>query len=235
MVVILHGGDTLASFQELKKRTAGFDELSVTRIDGATADFYQIKEALETPSFTGHRAVIVEDLSRNRSQSVVTDLKKYLAKEDLDLIIYERRELPPESPILDLGREVRHFPVPAGLNVFAWADLVGKRNIPAAIVMWEALLRSGEEEEYLYLMLVRQFRLLLLLNLGELVKVPEFVEGKLRGQLRFWSERELRLIYAKLLELDRLNKTGQAELETMMITFLVSLNLVSSSAGAKTS
>lgn len=233
MVKIIHGGNTLASFQELKKLIAGLDDLSISKIDGSTADLNQIKEALETPSFTGKRMVVVEDLSRNRSQSVVADLKKYLAKEDGEFVIYERKDLPPENPILSLSHEIRHFPAPSRLSVFAWADLVGKRNIPAAVVMWEELVKSGEEEEYLYLMLVRQFRLLLLMKLGERVKVPEFVEGKLREQLKFWSERELRLIYARLLELDRLNKTGQADLPTMMVSFLVSLNKVKVSSSPR--
>lgn len=228
MIRVIHGGNSLASFQALEKILSQYSDLSTTRLNGSDTDLKTIREALETPSFEGQRLVVLEDLSRNRSQSLVTELKKYLANlpESEDLVIYERRLLPPESPILALSRSIQAFPQPAGLNVFDWADQVGKRQLHASLEGWEKLVKAGDEPEYLFLMLVRQFRLLLLLKKGERAKIPEFVENKLRSQLRFWTERDLLAVYRKLWELDRLNKTGVMPLEVSIISLLSSIGRV---------
>lgn len=225
MITVIHGSDTMSSFAALKKILNSSDELSLTRLVGSDLKPEILKEALETPSFTGTRTVVVEDLSRNRSNTLVTSLKKYLADlpEKSQLVIYERRLLPPESPILSLSKNVKNFSTHGGTNVFEWADQVGKRDLSGSLAGWEKLVLSGEEPDYLFLMLVRQFRLLLLLKKGERPKVPEFVQAKLRGQLKFWGGGDLEVIYRKLLLIDRENKTGATPLEVSVPGFLASI------------
>ena len=222
MITLIHGNDSLASFTALKNITGSKDEFSLTRLSGSDLDLKSIKEALETPSFTGRRLLLIEDLSRSRSLSLLTDLKKYLSAlpDETELIFYERKLLPPESPLLSLTKNIKTFTLPGGLNVFEWADAVGKRDLRFSLTGWDKLIQSGEEPDYLFLMLVRQFRLLLLLKKGARPKVPEFVESKLRGQLKWWSERDLEISYRRLLLIDRENKTGVTPLGVSVPTFL---------------
>jgi len=69
MITLIHGASSLNSYNALKKFLDAYDELSVTRLSGKDADINQIKEAIETPSFTGQRLVIIEDLNSNRSST----------------------------------------------------------------------------------------------------------------------------------------------------------------------
>lgn len=228
MITLIHGNDQLASFNAFKKILDASDELSQTRLVGSELDLKTVQEALETPSFTGPRLVIIEDLSRNRSSNFFQGLKKYLleAPGEVNLVIYERKLLPPESPVLGLSKNIKTFPVSGGLNVFEWADQVGKRDLKGSLLGWEKLTRSGEEPDYLFLMLVRQFRLLLLLKKGAPIRVPEFVETKLRAQLKWWGEGDLENSFRRLLTIDRENKTGVAPLEVAVPAFLISTGRV---------
>lgn len=228
MITLIHGNDQLASFAAFKNFLDTSDVLSQTRLVGAELDLKTVKEALETPSFTGPRLAVIEDLSRNRSSNFFKEFKIYLSEvsNEVNLVIYERKLLPPESPVLGLTKNIKSFTVPGGFNVFEWADLVGKRDLKGSLLGWEKLTLSGEEPDYLFLMLVRQFRLLLLLKKGAHLKVPEFVEAKLRGQLKRWGEGDLETSFRRLLSIDRENKTGVAPLEVTVPTFLISTGKV---------
>lgn len=225
MIRLIHGGNTLASFRALQEILGRFDELSVTRLPGGDLDIKTLRESLETPSFTGARLVVVEDLSRNRSQTTLAEVKKYLgsAPDGSELVFYERKTLPPESPILGFTKEVKSFPEPPSVNIFEWADRVGERKLGPALSGWDRLIQAGEEPEYVFLMLVRQFRLILQLKLGGRIKAPDFVRGKISNQAKLWSERELRQVYRRLLEIDWENKTGLAPLELNVTSLLASV------------
>jgi DNA polymerase III delta subunit len=225
MLTLIHGANNLASYEALKKISDQFDELSVTKLSGANLTLDAVKEAVETPSFTGKRLVIIEDLSATRSPNFLADLKKYLPNlpAEEELIIFERKTLPPESPILKLTTRIQSFPPAKGPSVFEWADNVGSRKLAASLSGWEELLENGEEPEYLFLMLVRQFRLLLLMRLKADPKVPPFVRSRLSAQLKLWSEPQLRTVYRELLEMDYLNKTGRSPLSVTVPAFLSSV------------
>lgn len=225
MVTIIHGSNSLLTYQALKKFLDQYDELSVTRLAGKDSDLNSIKNAIETPSFTGQRLVIIEDLNSNRSPTLIKELKKYLADlpKDSEVVIYERKLLPPESSVLSLTNKIQAFAGPKGLNVFDWADSVGSRQLVKSLKGWEGLVTSGEEEEYLFLMLIRQFRLLLLVSYNEKPKVPDFVLNKLKSQVKLWTMDELKNVYARLLEIDHQNKTGQAGLSVTAPSLLAEL------------
>lgn len=225
MTTLIHGGDNVRSLAALETLISSADDLSTTRLVGSDLDLNKLREALDTPSFTGLRVVVVDDLSKNRSSNFLLELKKYLPTLDTksQLIIYERKTLPPESSLLSLGVKVQFFPEPQGTSVFDWSDQVGGRNLQRSLSGWEELLQAGNEPEYLLVMLVRQFRLLLLLKMGHRPKVPDFVQRKLQSQLSGWSERDLRLVYQELLQMDRHNKTGAANLNVSMVSFLSSV------------
>lgn len=222
MISLIHGSNGLASFRALEQIKNKFDELSITKLAGSGLDLNDLKEAVETPSFSGPRLVIVEDLNQNRSPSLLKELATYLKKvpPDAELVIYERKLLAPDSGLLSLPVKIQAFPQASGVNVFAWGDSVGGRQPGPAIKGWQKLIESGEDEEYLFLMIVRQFRLLVLAKSGHPPKGPDFVREKIAAQSRLWSEAELRSVYRKLLEIDRRHKTGAASLEVGMTELL---------------
>lgn len=225
MSTLIHGSN-LPAFRALKEVLDTYDELSVSRLTGSELSLKDLKEALLTPALIGKRLVVVEDLSRNRSQAVAAEIKKYLYQfpQETELIFYERRSLPPESPLLNLTKKIKYFPEPKGQSVFEWADSVGARQLGPSLSGWQERMATGEEPEYLLLMLVRQFRLLLLLAAGEDPKVPPFVKSKLSSQVKFWRGEELKRAYQELWRIDRENKTGVVPLEISLPAFLTAVS-----------
>ena len=225
MIKLIHGGNNLRSFQALAKITKVYDEFSVTRLSGSDLNISNIREAVETPSFSGQRLLLIEDLSGNRNQTLVPELKKYLPSlpSTATVVIYERRQLPPESALLKLTKDIEVYPAARGLNVFTWADSVGSRKLHESLSGWDKLIQSGEDPEYLFLMLVRQFRLLVLISCNEKPAVPDFVAMKLATQARQWPAADLAKIYRQLTVLDRHHKTGQQSLTVSIPALLASI------------
>jgi len=119
-------------------------------------------------------------------------------------------------------------------SVFEMADAIGRRDSRRALDALHDLLAETSLEE-LFGMIIRQFRLLLLVKeaLGTsmtvtemcgLVKLPAGIVEKYINQARGYSLAELKNIYKRLLALDVSNKTGQMPPEVAMDAFIVSLS-----------
>jgi DNA polymerase-3 subunit delta len=120
-------------------------------------------------------------------------------------------------------------------NVFAMVDAVGNRNGKQASKLLHQLL-DRFEPEYIFYMVVRQFRLLIqakdILNSGgdiaEIVKklrVRSFVAKKLVDQSRGFTLEALEDIYHKLVEIDEAIKTSRVDTRIALDTLIASLAL----------
>jgi DNA polymerase-3 subunit delta len=118
-------------------------------------------------------------------------------------------------------------------SVFEMADAIGRRDSRRALNTLHELLSESSMEE-LTGMIIRQFRLLLLVKeaLGTamtvtdmcgIVKLPAGIVEKYINQARGYSLAELKINYQCLLALDLSNKTGQMPAEVAMDMFIVSL------------
>jgi DNA polymerase-3 subunit delta len=118
-------------------------------------------------------------------------------------------------------------------SVFEMADAIGRRDSRRALDALHDLLTESSIEELIG-MIVRQFRLLLLVKealgtsmtvteMSGLVKLPAGIVEKYINQARGYSLTELKGVYRRLLALDISNKTGQMPPEVALDTFIVSL------------
>jgi DNA polymerase-3 subunit delta len=120
-------------------------------------------------------------------------------------------------------------------NVFAMVDALGNRNDKQASKLLHQLL-DRFEPEYIFAMVVRQFRLLLLAkeivesggDSAEIVKklrLHPFVAGKLVDQSRGFSLEGLEEIYHKLVDIDEAIKTSRVDTRLALDTLIASLAL----------
>jgi DNA polymerase-3 subunit delta len=115
-------------------------------------------------------------------------------------------------------------------DIFALVDSLGHRNGRLAMQQLTRLLER-EEPRYIFAMVVRQFRLLLLareaLDGGrsprETLGLAPFIADKIAGQAGNFPMPRLESIYRDLLEIDVASKRGQADLEVALDTLVVSL------------
>lgn len=97
-------------------------------------------------------------------------------------------------------------------NIFEFTDAIGNRRSKEALLIYKRLLDERADLNFVFAMIVRQFRLLILAKEGGLKGQHPFVIQKVSGQARLWQTEELKKIYARLLEIDYLSKTDQGNL-----------------------
>ena len=118
-------------------------------------------------------------------------------------------------------------------DVFAMVDALAEGNSTKALRQLQRLL--AEQDPYsLFGMVVRQYRLLILTKdllqegpleqkkLANLLKVHDFVAGKMIAQSRRYNLTDLEAIYHRLAEIDMMMKTGGADPEVALQVFVAS-------------
>lgn len=107
-------------------------------------------------------------------------------------------------------------------NIFHMVDALGQRNGQHALTLLRQLLDAGDEPLRIFAMIVRQYRLLLLMreyldtggslnNAAQALDLSEFVAKKVAGQAKNYRLEQLERIYRYLLETDISMKGGMPE------------------------
>lgn len=110
-------------------------------------------------------------------------------------------------------------------SIFKLTDLLGEKRVREALATLEILIESGEETVAMFYMLVRHFRIMAEVKdqaargqtaaaIAKTIKEHPFVVGKVYTQVRLFSAKNLRDIYAQLLEIDSGFKTGRIRITT---------------------
>lgn len=115
-------------------------------------------------------------------------------------------------------------------DIFAMVDALGRRNGRQAMMHLHHLLEV-EDPRYIFAMVVRQFRLLLLareaLDAGQsprqALAVAPFVADKVASQAVHFPLARLEAIYRDLLETDLASKLGRADLDVALDTLVATL------------
>lgn len=121
-------------------------------------------------------------------------------------------------------------PVHGQADIFAMVDALGHRNGRQAMLHLHHLL-DLEEPRYIFAMVTRQFRLLLLareaLDAGQsprqALSLPPFVADKVAAQAVHFPLPRLEAIYHDLLETDIASKRGRADLDVALDTLVATL------------
>lgn len=119
-------------------------------------------------------------------------------------------------------------------NIFSLTDAISQRNKPAAVRLYQEQLAAGSSDEYLFNMIVRQFRILLMVRqaldsgfsprkLSSALKLHPFVAQKGIGQARGFSLPALKNILNKLIRIDYEVKSGKENLKTALSSFIARL------------
>lgn len=89
MIIFLYGEDTYRSREKLKEITSRFAKEAdpqgggLVYIDGETASFRNVNEAVSAPSlFSGKRMIVIERIFANKSKSVFPELLDYLKQKE---------------------------------------------------------------------------------------------------------------------------------------------------------
>ncbi len=119
-------------------------------------------------------------------------------------------------------------------NIFLLSEKLANQKKIEAVKLLEEQLELGISPHYLLTMIIRQYRILLQIksaleekvsinNLAKYLSLHPFVIKKSINSVNLYSLKDLKLIYQKLLQLDRSIKTSKLKAKTLLNLFLISL------------
>lgn len=156
---------------------------------------------------------------------LVTNDTRLASQEIVKLLAYAAYRRPVEVEDVDLL-----VAATGQASIFEFVDALGMQDAYRAMKILHRLLED-EDAQYIFSMIVRQFRLLLQARemldngktLGEVtktLKLHEFVGKKVIGQAQRFSMDILEAIYRRLLEMDESIKTGLVEPDLALEAFV---------------
>ncbi len=140
--------------------------------------------------------------------------------------------------VLDLA-EVDYFcQGEAEAKIFDLVDAVGNGNKGRALKLKKQLIDQGENEFYIFTMILFQIKNLIKVSLSvkqknktareisQRLKMHPFVIQKTLGQLKNFSLKKLKKIYALATKLDLKTKTGEATMDQVLDYFIIKIGTI---------
>jgi DNA polymerase III delta subunit len=227
MITILYGEQTIASrnklvelVQEHKNAGREVERLEAKRIDRATLETALTSQDL----FGSERVIVIEGLHSLPTSTKKNELIAYIAKSDATVILWEQRDLTPTM--------LKQFPGSAAVqfkltkSTFAWLDSLGgdgKQRDRAVQLFHQAL--HEEDVQFLFIMLIRQIRLLIQAKDNGVIKGPPFMISKLKKQTSSFNLDQLLQTHRQLLEIDLKQKTSSNSLTLIQELDLLQLSM----------
>lgn len=222
MITIIHGDDIVSSrnfFVSQKQKIKNPIEFAGENI--TLTSLVQIFEGGEL--FTEKKAIFLEDfLTKRKASKDKDEILSYLAKyQNHEIFLWEGKEISTKSLSFFKKAEIRNFKLPHSLFLFLDSLRPGKG--PLLIPLSHKTLKNMEVELVFY-MLVRQFRLLLVLSphhpersegsqvIDEVKRLAPWQRNKLQRQAALFTTENLKKHFARLYEIDLAQKTGSLSL-----------------------
>ena len=218
-MIIIHGENTINSREKLQELIAQIKENNQTliRFEAKELTYAQLEEALGTQDlFTTKKAYIIEglhSLPKSEKQKGLIDL----CKKNLDsmIILWEKRELTATmlKVFTNADTNIQIFVFKASKTLFSWLEMLGsKTQTTKKVELLHAAIKT-DGEYFCFLMLIRQFRLLIQAKTQEKIGGPPFMLAKLQKQAAQFTLEELLQIHKNLLATDIAQKTSTNLLE----------------------
>jgi DNA polymerase III delta subunit len=224
MITIVHGNDILTSrkfFLDQKTDSSVFFDAETE----STTYLAQLLNSSGLFSDSNEIVVLIENLFGRKGIKNIDALKdvadSYLKA---NIFIWADKEVPAKTLATFPKFNNQIFKIPQNI----WAFLDGIRpNNPGNIVSFHSALKSCDAD-YLFLMIIRQFRLLIGIssnsseNADEVKRLAPWQKTKLTKQSSLFTLSQLKNVYTKLYNIDKAQKTGATSLTlTQNIDFLL--------------
>ena len=216
-MIIISGEDVLKSSQKLSLVCQEYQKKGVTvnTFDQSEITLGKLRQELSpTDLFGGTSALVIKGLLSGTKSKNKEKIIEFLKKENpQNLILYESKSVHPSTVKQFKGAINESFKV--DINIFKFLDLVSPGNQIQIHLHYNDLRQKGVDVEYIFAMLVRQFRLLIQCRFSQ--KPPNINPYALRSllpQSQKYNPKQLIDLYLQLCKIDILVKTGQSSLDT---------------------
>lgn len=227
MITIIHGDDIVASrayFNEQKSKAE-----TVFSFSGVYS-LTQLMQAFEGSLFTESPSIFIENLLSKKKNTEKDDIIAYLAKQKNlgNVCIWEDAELSLKNLQAFKIADIKSFKLPKLL--FTFVDTIQPAQGKQLIKLFHELL-SQTDADFVFAMIVRQFRLLLACHpesnegyrgssltlqndntIDEVKRLSPWQIAKIKKQRSFFTREQLLLQHSKLFNIDSKLKTGTLSL-----------------------
>lgn len=215
MITFIHGDNQMESRNKLGELIQNAESKEIVKL--REVNLTTIKQALESSSlFAEERLVVVENIISGRVDKNVLDYLKNGLFES-DLLIWEGKKVD--------ARKLGWIKKNGIMYEYSYPKILFKLLEQIGIISGKEVVGLFNQTvdrvpvELTYFMIVRQFRLLLLVthdatstNIKETERLQSWMVGKLKGQGNSIGGDNLKKLYKQLLYIDYQQKSGQANL-----------------------
>ncbi|HSW89052.1 MAG TPA: hypothetical protein VLG12_07860 [Candidatus Saccharimonadales bacterium] len=213
MITIIHGEDIAKSRKFfIEQRQQYTDTVS---LNGQGLTLTEIMQVFEGNGlFSEEKYVFIEDFfSKKKASKEIDEIIKIINQHQADAHIYiwESKDVTPAQLKKFTTASNRQFKIPQTL--FAFLDAVKPNNGKLLLQLFHQTLLD-EDAQFLFVMLTRQFRLMLGVSdsgenpIEELKRMAPWQRGKLQKQAGLFTISQLKESYEKLFQIEYGMKTG---------------------------
>lgn len=228
MITVIHGDDIVSSREYLiELKTAS--ENSVT-LDGKGLTLNDLVHTLKSNSlFSNEKNIFIEGFFSKKTKELEGAIDLINNNSNLNIVLWDENELSKSQLSAFSKAAIKLFKIPQSL--FLFLDSIKPGN-PQNVTLFHSALKNSDEN-FIFSMIIRQFRLLLslrdsqpkagqpLAEIDELKRLSPWQKEKLQRQSKMFSFEQLRKIYQKLYKTDLNIKTGVYPNLTNAIDFLL--------------
>lgn len=209
-MTIIHGENIIASRDKLIEIISKqkLENQEIIRLDAKDLTEAQLESVLGANDlFETKKTILIEgmhSLLKSAKQKMLiqmcNDSKLH------EIILWEKRKL--TATMLKAFPAAQSYNFKASKTLFTWLDMLGRRGEESKKIglLHSAIANDGEF--FCFLMLIRQFRLLIQAKSGEKIGGSSFMASKIQKQSQQFSLEQLLKTYSQLLEIDFCQKTS---------------------------
>lgn len=217
-ITLIHGDNQVESRNSLHEliNTAKQNDIEIIRVDGNNLTLNEIVQALEAQSlFSNEKLVVIENLfsARKDNNEIINYLKP--GNFDAKLVIWEPKKI--DGRKITWIKNKQEFSYPQVL--FKFLESIGSQMKENTLKLFNEVVKT-QPVELVYYMIVRQFRLLLLVKsdatnarIKETSRLQPWQISRLKRQSASIGLEDLLKYYKTLMHIDYQQKTGRAALD----------------------
>lgn len=210
MITVFCGDDIVASRKAFLEaidayKLKGFE---VSKFNGKDLTVEILESYTNPTSLFGEKKILAVEglLSGTKSKEKENIIKRIVSLTQCFIVVWENKEFTKfEQPKFGSEFVFKNFKLPSIL--FEFMDKIAPDKTKENLTMLHHVCETVDGT-YVFLMLVRQIRLLILASDNEVSDIPSWQSGKLIRQAKLFKKEDLHNIYRNLLEIDYRQKTS---------------------------
>jgi DNA polymerase III delta subunit len=213
-MLIIHGDDKVTSYRRLTEISNTYRDRQIEIIiyDPQDLDITTMRQELSSGLFGVSKCLIIKNLlstTKSKAKDKIIDLLK--SDSTQEVILYENKSVSATNLKPFSKTKVEAFEISP--IIFKFVDCLRPRNIRQILLGWKKLIDGGNEPEYIFAMVTRQFRMLIQAKSGaSYLKAGYNQKRAVVAQAEHYSLEQLILLHTFLYEIDKKIKTGGSPL-----------------------